>query len=162
MCGVTKPRSWKLRQQNILRFGSQWRIHKHKFWTCPPPANFLHFHAVFRKIWTNNKLTSPSLVCCPYFCEIVDSPLKAYVYLKIYMEGEWTHVTCWDNRGIWCCTANWLSILLLGDGIWVNSGNFSLCPFLMQENNFNLVTVSYFLQTRKFKVNNEFQKWQWE
>ena len=27
-----------------------------KFWTCaPPPVNFFHFHAVFRKNWPNNR-----------------------------------------------------------------------------------------------------------
>ena len=43
---------------------SQWRIYKNKFQMRvlqpPPPAQFFHFHAVFRKIWPNNRLVVTS------------------------------------------------------------------------------------------------------
>ena len=40
--------------------------------TPTPWSNFLHFHAVFRKFWSNNKL---SLCGCHLSWEILDPPL---------------------------------------------------------------------------------------
>ena len=38
----------------------QWRIYKVKFWMrAPSQSQFLHFQAVFRKIWPNNRLVPP-------------------------------------------------------------------------------------------------------
>ena len=38
----------------------QWRIYKVKLWMpTPSRSNFCHFHAVFCKIWRNNRLVPP-------------------------------------------------------------------------------------------------------
>ena len=47
---------------NVLaRIAGTTGIYLVKFWMRPPQSryNFLHFHAVFRKIWPNNRLALP-------------------------------------------------------------------------------------------------------
>ena len=45
-----------------FRVSLQRRFYIVKFWTR---FNFLHFYAVFTKIWPNNKLATPCLVMAP-------------------------------------------------------------------------------------------------
>ena len=56
------------------RFHGQWRIYIDKFPMPRSWRNFLHFHAVFRKFWPNNKFPpSPCSLCL--FWKILDQPL---------------------------------------------------------------------------------------
>ena len=48
------------------------KIYVVKFWTHPQP-NFPHFHAVFRRIWSNNRLAPPWIWRPPW--EILDPSL---------------------------------------------------------------------------------------
>ena len=72
--GYTKPTT----PQNVYSymFKALAGLHRHilDFGCLPPPAQFSSFHAVFRKIWSNNSLALTPLGSAS-LCEILDPPM---------------------------------------------------------------------------------------
>ena len=66
---------------------NQWLIYIVKFWTHPQ-SNFLYFHAVFRKIWPNNRLTPPPSGFAPRSVKAWMHPCNHNTFSMWYLEAQ--------------------------------------------------------------------------
>ena len=89
---------------SITQISVQWKFHRsavvdlHSKILDAPPSNFLHFHAVFGKIWPNNMLVSAPVGLVPFLWEILDLPL---INVETFHLTLLFHTTRYNNHNFW-------------------------------------------------------------